>query len=169
MWVFGYGSLVWDAWETEIGCLRKVAAELPGFRRTFQKASVKNWGSAQSPCPTLNLIADPTRICKGIAFEFPEEKRESVINYLQRREGKGFLFQQAEIRLENGDAVKAIVAIYSGNKVLSRKSSDELVSMARRAEGANGKCVDYVRNIAIKLGELGIADPDVDEFWRSVK
>ena len=169
MWVFGYGSLVWDKWETKIGCPRRVLAELPGFRRTFDKGSVKNWGSASNPCPTLNLAADPSRTCKGVAFEFPEEKRQKVIDYLKTREGKGFRLQQTEIRLENGDRVSAIVPIYSGKNLLGRRSPAELAAMARTAGGDNGKCVDYVRNIAMKLADLGVDDPDVDEFWRALK
>ena len=121
MWVFGYGSLMWDKWETKFGCPRRVVAELPGFRRAFNKGSVKNWGRTDSPCPTLNLAADPSRTCKGVAFEFPEEKRQKVIDYLQKREGKGFQLQQREIQLENGDRMSAIIPIYSGKKSSKRK------------------------------------------------
>lgn len=39
MWVFGYGSLMWDGWEQEFGCLRRCVAVLKGYRRTFNKAS----------------------------------------------------------------------------------------------------------------------------------
>jgi cation transport protein ChaC len=42
MWVFGYGSLIWDGWENSYGCLRKCVAVLNGYRRTFNKASTKN-------------------------------------------------------------------------------------------------------------------------------
>ena len=164
MWVFGYGSLMWDNWETTHGCLRQVVARLPGFRRTFNKASVKNWGTTDNPCPTLNLTTEPSASCDGVAFEFPEEKRREILDYLEQREGKDFEPKQQEIRLENGDLVTALVAIYSGKNLLSGRSVAELVTMASAAEGNCGSCIDYVKNIAAKLSELEIHDPAVDEF-----
>jgi hypothetical protein len=115
VWVFGYGSLMWDNWETAHGCLRHVAAVLPGFRRAFNKPSVNRWGTRDKPCPTLNLAAEPLASCKGVAFEFPEEKRGEVLDYLAQREA-GFDLNEKEIRLENenGDSVMAVVAIYAG-------------------------------------------------------
>ena len=56
MWIFGYGSLLWDHWERAYGCRRTVTADLAGFRREFNKASVENWGTKQCPAPTLNLV-----------------------------------------------------------------------------------------------------------------
>jgi len=56
MWVFGYGSLMWDGWENSYGCLRKSIAVLNSCRRTFNKASMKNRGSKKAPCPTLSLL-----------------------------------------------------------------------------------------------------------------
>jgi cation transport protein ChaC len=47
MWVFAYGSLMSDGWENEWGCLRRCRAELGGYRRAFNKASVRNWGTAR--------------------------------------------------------------------------------------------------------------------------
>lgn len=44
MWVFGYGSLIWGGWENSFDCRQRVSAELPGFRRAFNKPSVRNWG-----------------------------------------------------------------------------------------------------------------------------
>jgi cation transport regulator ChaC len=169
MWVFGYGSLIWDEWPAECGCLRYVAAELPGFTRTFNKGSVKNWGSPDNPCPTLNLAPDPSKICKGVAFEFPDDMQKAVVDYLKVREGKGFSLRHAEIRLESGERVFAMVPIYSGRNLLIGRSLTELVEMARKAQGAHGRCFDYARNIATKLADLGISDPGVDEFWRALE
>jgi cation transport protein ChaC len=169
MWVFGYGSLAWDNWSDRFGCLRRVTAELPGFRRSFDKGSVRNWGSKDHPCPTLNLTADPSRSCKGVAFEFPEARRSEVIAYLEEREGRGFGLQPVEIRLESCDRVTAVAPIYSGKNLLSGKSVAELAAMARIAQGVDGKCIDYARNIATKLAELGIDDPEVDEFRRALE
>jgi len=65
MWIFGYGSLMGDGWEEAFGCLRRTIAVLDGYRRTFNKASTKNWGSKEAPCPTLGLEEIEGGVCKG--------------------------------------------------------------------------------------------------------
>jgi cation transport protein ChaC len=90
MWVFGYGSLMWDGWQAEHRCLRTVKATLLRYRRAFNKASVKNWGSRERAGPTLNIIEDPAGSCVGFAFEFPDEQRREVMAALVAREGRNF-------------------------------------------------------------------------------
>jgi cation transport protein ChaC len=70
MWVFAYGSLMWDGWESTNGCVRRTVALLPAYSRAFDKASVKRWSSKDVPCPTLSLVPLPGSSCLGIAFEF---------------------------------------------------------------------------------------------------
>ncbi len=52
MWVFGYGSLMWDDWYGSLSCTRKTIGLMRGYRRTFSKNSVRNWGTKQRPGPT---------------------------------------------------------------------------------------------------------------------
>ena len=65
MWIFGYGSLMWDGWESEFVCQERATATLPGYRRAFNKLSVANWGTKEAPCPTLNLHEDRDASCQG--------------------------------------------------------------------------------------------------------
>ena len=37
MWIFGYGSLMWDGWESEFVCQERAMATLSGYRRAFNK------------------------------------------------------------------------------------------------------------------------------------
>lgn len=169
MWVFGYGSLMWNKWEAGYGCVRRVLANLPGFRRTFNKASVKNWGTWERPAPTLNLAIDPSSSCRGVAFEFPDERRGEVLDWLKRREGKSFELKKQKIQLDGEDWVEAVTPIYSGKNLLSAKTYDELAKMAWVAEGTEGNGVDYVRNVAGKLANLGIHDSAVEEFLLAIE
>src|ERR1700685_3954998 len=102
MWAFGYGSLMWGNRERDFGCLCRVVATLPGFRRAFNKASGKNWGTRAHSGLTLNLAADSSAGCTGIAFEFAEDRRQAVLDYLQKREGKGFDLEEHKICLGDG-------------------------------------------------------------------
>src|SRR6266568_4933203 len=99
MWVFGYGSLMTDRWEEKNGCTRRVLADLGGYRRVFNKASVRNWGTRNNPGPTLNLEKTEGGSCRGIAFEFPEDRGKEVLAVLVEREGQNFALHSLEIQL----------------------------------------------------------------------
>jgi cation transport regulator ChaC len=90
MWVFGYGSLMWDDWEQPFGGMRVDRAVLMGHRRSFNKKSVVNWGTSAALGPTLGLEPAQNAVCAATAFEFPEEQRAAVQNLLRRREGESF-------------------------------------------------------------------------------
>lgn len=169
MWVFGYGSLMLDGWEAARGCTRRSWVALSGYRRVFNKASVKNWGTKTSPCPTLNLAAVHGATCRGMAFEFPDNRTIEILDYLKEREGKGFALREMPVRLESGDEVLAFVPVYDGPNVIDDKTVAEVASMVTIAAGTEGSCIAYVTGIAEKRAELGIDDPAVSELLRAVK
>lgn len=162
MWVFGYGSLMWDGWETERGCLRRTTAELHGYARAFNKLSVRNWGSRECPGPTLNLIVADS-VCRGVAFEFPEGLRADVLAYLVKREGKNFAFDECPITLEGYTGTTAIVPLYQGPNVIASTDASEIATMALSAKGMSGSCANYIKGVADHLRELQIDDPVVTE------
>lgn len=164
MWVFGYGSLMWADWETELGCTRRVLADLPGYRRVFNKASVRNWGTKDTPCPTLNLSKVAEGLCRGIAFEFPDAQKARVLAYLVEREGKAFPLREMSVRLDDRAEVSAFVPLYEGRNVIEGKTLEEVASMVAAASGTKGTCLAYVKGIAEKLIAVGVNDPAVTEF-----
>lgn len=165
MWVFGYGSLMWVGWETRRGCTRRVLADLSGYCRVFNKASVKNWGTKSTRCPTLNLSKVAGGVCRGIAFEFPDAEKSELVAYLVEREGKTFPLHKMLVQLENHTEVSAFVPIYEGKNVIEGRALEEIAAMVAAASGTDGSCLAYVRGIVEKLSELGIHDPVVSEFW----
>jgi cation transport protein ChaC len=158
-----------DGWEQGFDCLRRSTAELRGYRRTFNKASTENWGSTESPCPTLNLERVEGGVCKGIAFNFPSVREREVHEYLADREGKGFPLEIVTIQLEDGTEVQAYVPLYHGKKTLSADRVQEKAAMVTRAQGTKGSCRTYVKEIAELLTKLGIDDPVVSELWHAVQ
>jgi len=164
MWVFGYGSLMTDGWEDQYGCIRRVVAELWGYRRVFNKASVLNWGTQGCPCPTLNLEPDAGAVCVGIAFEFQDARRAEVEAYLVKREGKNFKLRGLDITLQGIRQTQAMVPLYTGKNILPAKTMQELVASIRQAHGTSGACSDYVEQINEQLAKLGIADAAVTKL-----
>jgi cation transport protein ChaC len=169
MWIFGYGSLMWDDWETKKLSSRRAIATLLKFRRAFNKASVKNWGDRVNPGPTLQVVPDPTGQLKGVAFEFPDEQSSNVLKAVKEREGPNFELRELEVVLDDGNRVKALVPIYTGRFVIPNKSMAELAAMAKIAKGDEGKCFDYVKGIAEELKKLDIDDPVVQELWAAMQ
>lgn len=165
MWVFGYGSLMWDGWETQYGCTQRVLANLPGYSRMFNKASIKNWGTKETPGPTLNLSVLPASTCQGVAFEFPDSEKEQIFSYLKKREGKEFPLHEIYVYLEGKSEKSAFVSLYTGLNVIKEKSLDDIAAMVLAASGTNGTCFDYVKGIAKQLSDLKINDPVVTELW----
>ncbi|PPD10697.1 gamma-glutamylcyclotransferase [Methylophilus sp.] len=168
MWVFGYGSLMWDSWETNYGCSRRVVADLYGYCRRFNKASVRNWGTKTTPGPTLNLAQFDTGFCRGIAFQFPDVQKMAVLSYLEEREGNSFPLKDLTVRLEDNSEVSALVPLYNGKNIIEGQTTEQLAAMVLAASGTDGSCVSYVKGIADKLSTLGINDPAVSELWKAV-
>lgn len=164
MWIFGYGSLMTDKWEQSYGCTQRVVAELHGYRRTFSKASVVNWGTRSCPCPTLNLESGADALCVGIAFEFPEARRDEIEDYLAEREGKDFVLSSLEIVVNKGMAAQALVPLYTGKNILAPAMKQELVASVQQARGTRGACADYVVDVYDQLAQLGINDPVVTQL-----
>lgn len=164
MWVFGYGSLMWNGWATKFGCTRRTIADLEGYRRTFNKASVKNWGTKEFPCPTLNLQRSDSTTCRGYAFEFPDNRKKEILAYLKKREGKSFHFPNLPVRLGDGATVRPFVPVCQGENIIDDRTIEETASMVVKARGSSGSCTAYVEGIVAKLKQLGIDDPVTELF-----
>jgi benzoate-CoA ligase len=168
IWVFGYGSLMWDGWEADWGCVRREIADLTGYRRTFNKPSTWYWGTKTSSCPTLNIQLDANSICRGTAFEFPA-KANDIVSYLSKREGEGFVLKKLEVIIAGSDhKVTALVPIYERQNTVSFASPKDFANVVHAARGQKGSCADYINGIARKLRELGIEDAVVDAAAKNI-
>jgi glutathione-specific gamma-glutamylcyclotransferase len=170
MWVFGYGSLIFDGWESNHGCVERTWADLAEYRRVFNKKSIANWGSEKRPGLTLNLKESATSVCRGAAFAFAddESKLQDMLNYLTKREA--CQPRLLAIRLLDGRDVTALVYVYEGNNILDPTTSlAEMAGMVVNAKGKSGACVDYVRRTFERLGSIGLDDPEVSSLWEAAK
>jgi cation transport protein ChaC len=166
MWVFGYGSLMWDPWELPFETTRTELAVLTGYRRSFNKKSTERWGTGKHPGPTLGLEPDDAAQCIGAAFEIPEQHRAAVMNLLRKREGPSFALPELPVNLPDGRMIQAVTPVNDRAKrtYIGNVSLADWVAMARVAEGKSGKGLDYVLNIRARLHAMGITDGAVEEF-----
>ena len=106
--------------------------------------------------------------CRGIAFEFPDDKEQEIRGYLIKREGRGFELRKLAICLEDGTSANAVVAVYEGENILETHDLRALGRQIHAARGKDGTCVAYIQGIARKLEQAGIADPVVTDLARVV-
>lgn len=165
MWVFGYGSLMWDDWQDEFDGKRIERARLVGYHRSFNKASTRNWGTRASPGPTLGLEADSGSECIGCAFDIPDDRADQAKRALLDREGPSFELKEVDVHLPGGDTISAIAPVNTATTYIGRVPLQERAKMVRAAQGRDGSAVEYVRNVRRHLLELGIEDPHVEALW----
>ncbi len=168
MWVFGYGSLMYDGWQQAFGCLEVTHADLTGYARSFNKKSFVNWGSMAVPGPTLNVIASPGNICTGMAFRFGDERTNEVLATLRAREGKNFDLVPLDVQCEAG-TIEAYVPLYRGRNLFETSEPMKLAAFALNAQGTSGRCRDYIDAIYQHLQLLGIDDQRVSSVWKSLQ
>jgi cation transport regulator ChaC len=87
MWIFGYGSLMFDGWEAAHGCIDRQRADLPGYRRSFNKKSVESRGTPKLPGLTLNLAPAEFATCRGVgsSLKTTTERRKCCCYSLEGR------------------------------------------------------------------------------------
>ena len=170
LWIFGYGSLVWNpgfAWSS------RHVAELAGFRRSFCMLSIHHRGTEDRPGLVLALDAAEGARCKGVAFEVPGEIAEETLEYLRAREliSAAYLEQVETLTLEDGRQVQAVVYVidrahwqYCGAMTLE--------DQARRIAGAvggRGPNSEYLHQTAAHLAALGLPDDELEWLSDRVK
>jgi len=160
IWVFGYGSLIWNpgfAFET------KQRACLTGFDRAFCLWSVHYRGNEAQPGLVLGLDPAEGVACEGVAYYVAPKNAEQVHLYLRARELVSYAYHERleALTLADGQQVQALCYIvdpahsqYAGG--LSLAAQAQVISSAQGSAGPN---LEYLHNTAEHLQALGIDDP----------
>ena len=83
LWVFGYGSLLWDPGFAPV---RRVRACLHDYHRSFCMLSIYHRGSEDDPGLVLALDTQQGGRCTGVAFEVAADDEGGVLTMLRERE-----------------------------------------------------------------------------------
>ena len=106
MWVFGYGSLLWNPGFVPV---EQIRADLPGFSRSFCMLSIHHRGTPQHPGLVLALdVADAQ--CQGLALRVADDQADSVLKDLRERELISSAYTECwvDIPLQDGRVVNAV-------------------------------------------------------------
>ena len=168
LWVFGYGSLLWDP---GFAYLRSEVARLPGWHRSFCMASVHYRGTVEAPGLVLALDRADTGHCDGVAYEVAAEQADKTLAILREREliSYAYLEEWLTLDLASGSQVSALAYVinrdhsqYSG--ALTLEAQAQIIA---KSAGIRGPNCDYLYATTDHLAKLGIAD--VDLAWLSTR
>ena len=167
MWVFGYGSLLWNP---GFPYREKVIATLPGWHRSFCMRSIHHRGTEEKPGLVLALDADDAAHCQGLALLVEEGHEEKTLEELREREliSSAYLERMLHVDLRDGRRVEAVTYVIDPHHVqYCHLELEEQAQIISTAVGGRGPNTDYLHNTASHLFELGIEDEDLD--WLSAR
>lgn len=167
MWVFGYGSLLWNP---GFDYVEQSIATLPGWHRSFCMRSIHHRGTSEKPGLVLALDAQDGAHCQGLALSVAPENRNRTLDYLREREliSSAYLERVLPVRLADGREVEAVTYVIDPEHVqYCHLDVEEQARIISTAVGGRGPNTDYLHNTASHLAELGIKDQELD--WLSAR
>jgi cation transport protein ChaC len=169
MWVFGYGSLLWNPGfevdEQQVGVMHD-------YVRSFCMRSIHHRGTSEHPGLVLALDEMKGARCEGVALRVKAGTEAETLAYLREREliSSAYLEKSLAVHLKNGEVIEAVIYVIDPNHVqychLDLEAQAQVIS---RAIGDRGPNTDYLHNTASHLVELGIEDEDLNWLSQRVK
>ncbi|WP_296764314.1 gamma-glutamylcyclotransferase [Sediminimonas sp.] len=163
MWVFGYGSLLWNP---GFEVADRGLAVLPGYHRSFCMRSVHHRGTADAPGLVLALDRAEGAACHGQALAVAPGREDDTLAYLRERElvSSAYFEARLAVDLRDGRRVEAVTYLVDPDhtQYCGALPLDEQAGIIARASGGMGPNAEYLFNTAAHLRTLGISDPDLD-------
>lgn len=162
MWVFGYGSLLWNPGFAPVETRRAV---LQDYHRSFCMLSIHHRGSEEEPGLVLALDETPGATCTGVAFRVAANQEEAVLAMLREREliSSAYLERTLDVALDDGDVVPTLAYVINRDHVqYCQFDLETQAQMIARSVGGRGPNTEYLFNTAAHLVEMGIRDADME-------
>lgn len=162
LWVFGYGSLIWDP---GFPVAERRLARANGWHRSFCMRSIHHRGTVAQPGLVLALDRAEGATCAGLAFRVTDGAEDATLAALRARELVSSAYLEEVLRVETAEGpLEALTYVidpdhtqYCGGLPL-----EEQARIIAGATGGRGPNRDYLWSTAAHLADLGIADPDLE-------
>lgn len=162
LWVFGYGSLIWNP---GFPFQERVLACLAGYHRSFCMSSIHHRGTEEKPGLVLALDPAQNAQCQGIAFKVAPDHVEHTLAELRARElvSSAYLEVWKSLSLDDGRQVEAVTYVIDTDHVQYCRdlALEEQAQIIANAVGGRGPNTEYLYNTASHLAQLGIEDRDL--------
>lgn len=170
MWVFGYGSLLWNP---GFPVAQRRAATLHGYARSFCMWSIHHRGTEENPGLVLALDAVQGAHCTGMALAVEPGHEEVTLAQLREREliSSAYIERDLCVELDNGCNVEAVTYVIDPHHVqycggMALESQAQVIA---RAIGGRGPNSEYLFNTAGHLAEIGLEDEDLNWLAQRVR
>lgn len=168
LWVFGYGSLMWNP---AFHYAEKCRAKLYGYHRRFCLQTPIGRGTPDYPGLVLGL--DRGGSVRGMAFRVAEEAAEEELDIIWSREMLAGSYRPTWVNLTDegtGERFHAIAFVMRRDcERYTRMDQAETAERIARAHGPLGACREYLENTVGVLDEMGIADGPMHDLLRRVR
>lgn len=168
LWVFGYGSLMWDP---GIRFAEVRRARVPDYARRFILKDTYG-GRGTFDTPGLMVALDHGTGCDGLLFRIVREHLEEETEVLWRREMIGPAYAAVFVKaIVAGQTLPALafVADHEADLIDAELTREEQIRFLATGTGFMGSSLDYLKNIEKKLTQLGIRDDDVITLLRETE
>lgn len=170
MWVFGYGSLLWNP---GFEVAETLVARLDGYARSFCMRSIHHRGTEEQPGLVLALDEQPGTCCKGLALRVAAGHEETTLAYLREREliSSAYLERTLPVHLQDGATVQALTYVIDPKHVqyCGALPLEEQARIIAGAVGGRGPNTEYLYNTVDHLNQIGLEDSDLDWLRRRVE
>lgn len=177
LWVFGYGSLVWNpGFEFD----EKVLGFIKDYKRVFDLACFDHRGTPENPARTCTLEFSEGAICWGAAYcvKGGPEKERTAMEYLERRECEYDQKTSVDFYKE-GDATKpAITGVLVFTSTPDKEANkyylgpaplEEMACQIAVAAGPCGNNRDYLFKLEKALFDIGHEEDSIIELANEVR
>lgn len=165
LWVFGYGSLMW---QPGFRAAEAVHARVTGYHRSFCIYSMHYRGTPRAPGLVLGL--DRGGSCEGMAFRVDPADARRVRHYLRVRELVTGVYREAilPVTLLRGARPEVQAVGFIAERAHPAYAGDLPVEvearLVRRARGLTGANLDYVLATARHLAAFGIRERKIERL-----
>jgi cation transport protein ChaC len=168
LWVFAYGSLMWDPALRFTDVRRAV---VPDYARRFILKDV--WGGRGTrESPGVMAALDSGDGCEGLVFRIARQDIETETEILWRREMVGPAYQPSFVSgLVDGEPVQVLtfVADYAADSIAPDLSRAEQIAYCATGAGVLGTSHEYLSNIVAQFAALGVVDAHCTDLLREVE
>lgn len=166
LWVFGFGSLMWDP-SVEFTEVRRARSE--GYARSFCLWDEGGRGSKEYPALMLAIVEGTG--CDGLAFRIAENAIEDETFVLFRREmiASAYCPVWLDLETDHGTITALSFAANTGHeRIVPDIPIDRQARMIATAQGHLGTSFDYLNDVQRHLELLGVEDCYVKDLHNRV-
>ncbi|HEX9770145.1 MAG TPA: gamma-glutamylcyclotransferase [Kiloniellales bacterium] len=155
VWVFAYGSLMWNPGFPHLEVRR---GRLYGYHRRFCIYSHVYRGTPERPGLVLGL--DRGGSCEGLAFRVPAGEASEVMDYLYERELVTEVYIPRWLRVATPDGevrAASFVVDRAHHQYTGELDLEATAELIRQGVGVSGPGIEYLRNTVHHMEALGLA------------